>query len=433
MMTKIIINIFVALIELIVIFIILNKIKGDEKRRMYIIVISTIIYLIFSVVITLCSFEAITIIPINMSILLLCTYTYNIKFIKRGMTVGIFTVFSIAVEMIIIAVVTSVAQISPLEFQQNIELYLLCAIISKFLLFSIGKVITTFAILGSVNIEKKYGYLNLFMLSSTLILLVLLGYVVLEANNTFEKLLILWASVLLIFSNIISFIIYEIIAKNSDKMQQQNMEILVLSKQKEEYSLLISNQLKSNKEIHDIKHKMFSIKDHLENNTEKAIEIVNNLCNLFEDREIKEYTQIKDVDALLNAKLHYARINGVDVKYNIKISQQVKIDSMDICIVIGNILDNAIENSSTNNKGKNIVILEINTVQNYFAIKSQNTTANCKVKENVSTKIDCYNMHGYGLSKIKEISEKYDGDMEFKIEKGLFRINVILKQCRFRQ
>ena len=428
MTTKIFINIVATLIELITLYELFNRIKSSKKLRINVGIIGASIYIISSIIISLIITNNVVFMILNSLLLLGCTYMFELKLTKRLVAMGFYSIFAMAYELLPVLFGSTFMGISPMEMQQNVELYLLCAMISKFALYITVKILIISLKPSNKTVKSKYIIFNCVMPFASWAILMVLSYLVYESNEFVEKLLILIVSVLLILANIVSYVIYEIIEKNNRKMQQQEVDIMFLKKQKNEYTTLIENQLKSNKEIHEIKHQMFTLKESIVSDTDKALKIVNGLCEIYSEKEMKKFTEIIDVDALLNAKFKYAKAKNIDLVCNIKISKEVMIDSMDICMALGNILDNAIENSMKIEGQIAIVTLDLSTKRNYFVVKSTNSTKNTNVNSNVSTKINENKMHGFGLNKIRDIANKYDGNMDYVVDNGIFTITVILKQ-----
>lgn len=106
-------------------------------------------------------------------------------------------------------------------------------------------------------------------------------------------------------------------------------------------------------------------------------------------------------------------------------------DDMDVCSLIGNILDNAIEASQELlDTKKPSISIKIGNINNFIIIKTRNECISCsrkKLKENIfETTKDIKKMHGIGLSSVKKVVEKYDGHCEFDMEGEVFTAEILI-------
>ena len=140
------------------------------------------------------------------------------------------------------------------------------------------------------------------------------------------------------------------------------------------------------------------------------------------------YTDNKFIDSLLNYKI------GMAIDKNIKIETIIDknisvISDVDLCCIIGNLLDNAIEACEKENIEDKIIILHMAVKNSCLLICVKNSIAESVITKNpnfITTKRN-NEMHGIGLKSIKSIVEKYSGS--FKIseqEEKFFIVEVLL-------
>ncbi|MDE7292800.1 MAG: GHKL domain-containing protein [Oscillospiraceae bacterium] len=128
-------------------------------------------------------------------------------------------------------------------------------------------------------------------------------------------------------------------------------------------------------------------------------------------------------DAILTDKSDTCQ-EFADIEFNGYISENI--DNADICTIFANALDNAIE-ACKKCPQKGTISIAAQERQGYQAISMRNPTiASNAVGIMKTTKEDVQN-HGLGLLSIEQTVKKYDGDMETKIENGVFEISVTMK------
>lgn len=360
---------------------------------------------------------------VNCIIFLGMSYAYKIKLHKVILSIGIFIILSMSFEMLVSLTIAAINGITVNMLQLNVEMYFIAVVISKFALFLTIKLLLVFVKpIGKTSIDK-YKFLHFIIPISSFLVLLVLSYLVYNSKELISRLLVVIASVVLVSANIVTFIIYDLSAKRENELHEKNCRLITLENQKESYESLISNQIQSNKTVHDLKNKMFLINEYMQKSDPKAIELVADMCDVISKAQIVKYTNISSVDVLINAKISEMKSKGITGSCNAILNGQITIDSMDLCVIIGNILDNAIEACEKVDKVKRTVELSINTKANYLAIKSTNPTVTQKVTK--TTKSDKL-LHGYGLGNIKAIVDKYDGSMNFGVEKEIFVIALML-------
>lgn len=132
------------------------------------------------------------------------------------------------------------------------------------------------------------------------------------------------------------------------------------------------------------------------------------------------------IDSLLNYKIQKAKdvLNLVETK--ISIPEKLNLHSFDLNVVLGNLLDNAID-ASVQTKEKELKI----TMKLDKGVLFLNICNSCRgVAEGKrgileTTKSDKMN-HGIGLKNVRRIVEKYHGDMEFLCENGSMEADIMI-------
>ena len=100
------------------------------------------------------------------------------------------------------------------------------------------------------------------------------------------------------------------------------------------------------------------------------------------------------------------------IKIYIYIANEIpEFSDLDLCVLLGNALDNAIEGVSGD--GNNEIYLELRNVDNFFMISVKNTIINSVLEYNpnlISTKNE-KELHGLGILSMKEVVQKYNGSI----------------------
>lgn len=134
----------------------------------------------------------------------------------------------------------------------------------------------------------------------------------------------------------------------------------------------------------------------------------------------------ESVDSILNYKLAQIKSMNVDTEYEVSVPENLGISLFDINIVLGNLVDNAIEalKAVREDESKKLII-KINSKQGYFKIYIANTFDGIVPADGSSRKGDNFN-HGLGLKSVLKTVEKYGGMLKTDTNGKMFEISVIM-------
>jgi sensor histidine kinase YesM len=221
--------------------------------------------------------------------------------------------------------------------------------------------------------------------------------------------------------------------KRMSKENKNKLQIALLEMQLSEQKALIADAGNLSKEIkkveHDIKHHFISLLGILgDKNYDEADEYIQNLIGEYET-SIFKYISIDNsaVNSVLNFKISRCHSHNIDIKIEIESDFEL-FDTLDICVLLSNILDNAIEASIEIDNPK--ISLIIREEKNYLCITVRNKIAQSVLEHNKNlktTKKDSKN-HGLGLYSISQIIDKYDGIQKFYEMKNYFIADIWLKK-----
>ncbi len=161
--------------------------------------------------------------------------------------------------------------------------------------------------------------------------------------------------------------------------------------------------------------------------SEAALEYINNLNYAYKETQKKFDTGNYIADALFNEKNSICEKAGISFEHT-GVIPATCINDVDLCILLFNLLDNAIEACKRIENGERIIRASTNYKNDLFNIKISNTVNEpVKIYNNyiASTK-DNKSNHGFGLMNIHRIVNKYDGKIKMDCEDGFFTSNIIL-------
>ena len=134
-------------------------------------------------------------------------------------------------------------------------------------------------------------------------------------------------------------------------------------------------------------------------------------------------------DAILNSKISLAKSKQITVKADAHIPVQLKISEIDLCCIIGNLFDNAIEASLKLPPEQRLIRVYMDMKQTQLYISFTNFTAD-KKRQKIGTRFMSTKGkgHGLGLVRIDEIVSRLDGYISRNSEDGAFTTENLLPQ-----
>jgi len=133
-----------------------------------------------------------------------------------------------------------------------------------------------------------------------------------------------------------------------------------------------------------------------------------------------------NLDAILNSKISLAQKNGIDIDYQAKCPEILAVSDIDLCALIGNLLDNAVESCEKLTTERPFIRLYIGVLKKQLYISVSNVTNETVRKmdsEYISKK---RGNHGHGLKRINLVVEKYGGYINRQNEPGVFVTEIML-------
>ena len=114
-------------------------------------------------------------------------------------------------------------------------------------------------------------------------------------------------------------------------------------------------------------------------------------------------------------------MNNVNFSVTLKIPTDLEISSFDMNVILGNLLDNAMENVSGGAGQELQIEAVLEYIEGLLRIEVVNTFAG-----NVNKDGERFISHSFGLFNVKKITEKYSGYMMTEHESNRFKVVVLL-------
>ena len=136
------------------------------------------------------------------------------------------------------------------------------------------------------------------------------------------------------------------------------------------------------------------------------------------------WTGDETADYLINSKAAAAEADGIRFQAQVEFPRRTNIRSVDLCAILGNLLDNAIEAArQVPDPSGRTVALTIRRIHQMLVIKVENSFSAVPVQENGELKTTKTEggLHGWGLKSAQTAAEKYDGMVQAGVSGEVFR------------
>jgi len=262
---------------------------------------------------------------------------------------------------------------------------------------------------------------------------ILLLYAVSYALHNFDleqkyMYLLIISIVLLLFSNIAVFWVYEFTLKT----QRHNME-LEYERQNEkstaEYYDLLNEQNENSKIVmHDIKRHLNAIKSIAKDKS--VTEYIDDFIEDFSINKSVDYCNNPMVNSIVNRYKSFCDKFGVKMNIDIRSADFSFMSEPDITALLDNLLENAVE-AAQNTENGFIDFSAFVRKNKYLSIQLTNSVKNIiTVKNNrIASSKKSGSIHGTGLKSIKRVVKKYDGEinMKFNEDDMTFTSNIVFE------
>lgn len=240
----------------------------------------------------------------------------------------------------------------------------------------------------------------------------------LKENNMIALLFFLMLALLL--STFIAFIFFLDSQQNKQEnelIRRQN-QYLERSLTEQESMLFLWRQ-----SIHDYKNAILTLDSYIEQNRlNELIDHIHSEKAKFEQSPPFFRTGNSTIDTIINTKHATARKKKIHFSVNAKMPEKCAVSDIHLAVMLGNLLDNAIE--SQGKEDQPFISVQITTAGELLIIKIINKCGT-PPENNETTKKDRL-FHGIGIKSVEKTVRQYDGDFSLKYENGTAVVMVII-------
>lgn len=423
------INIVSIVLEFLISVNLFKKISQEKESLL----VSSVVFLVAFGIQCLNNFYFLAKSPIVVLISVFClfllSFMYRMTFKSRIWSSFFLFIIGGLAEITIAFSSTLIFDVDTLYTQTDPFLLALCTISAKFLSYVIIRVLKfKKGSQGMIPFSISYSFIPLPL--ATLLIVILLYSCCYEIDQSIFKFIALISSLLLIGANIFML---NLIERNNDytktKAQLEFTKKHILQ-QTLHYEELYQCQVDLKKIRHDLKNQLICILGLLQSGeNEKAIITIKKDLAIINEPENLFNSGNPVLDSILHSKIETAKSMGIQTKASIKLNVPINIDSIELGIIVGNALDNAID-AVSQIVDSDYLCKEISI--NILAIAE---SISIEIINSVKKEVDILNLsstksnkalHGMGIKIMRSLVEKYNGDLYFLCQDNQFVANIII-------
>ncbi|HAE61833.1 MAG TPA: hypothetical protein DCG38_05830, partial [Eubacteriaceae bacterium] len=305
----------------------------------------------FGLLAILVSYITVNIIFDNVLINLLLVFSVNflIGFLfyqgkkRTKVVMAVFVViFSFITELITATSFGILFGASILGVRENPMHLLLGGVVSKILLLLLIEIIIRFRSRKASNVSLR-SWLLILSIPLVSVVLAIVSVYRPVITNTFDDFGVI-ACLAIVYINLMAFYLFDHIIVQTDENNQFRFKEEQLLLQQEQYKNIVSGYEQVKSVRHDMLTHLVAINGYLEK--VRIEDAQNYIHEIHEDLDLSKQGIISTnvaVDAIINNRASKAKSLGIEIEYDIMIKNKMHINDIDICIILGNALNNAIE------------------------------------------------------------------------------------------
>jgi signal transduction histidine kinase len=266
------------------------------------------------------------------------------------------------------------------------------------------------------------------------------SYTINQINEgmTFDATVYMIAFTIIVISSLAIYVLLLRILEGTAKNTRLEADILSINRQldiqREQYTRMYENDVYNKAMRHDMRHHL-AVLDRLaeEENAGSVKEYVVGLTGKLNYVKDREYCKNRAVNAVVSNYLGMAESEGITVEVRLAIPEETGlVPSMDLCVVLGNLLENAAEACRHVENGEKFIRVHARRDGDALLIIAANSFDGTRfegsgVYYSRKTGNEDTPRMGVGLSSIKAICEKHRGMVEHEINGNTWTASVLIR------
>ena len=367
-----------------------------------------------------------TIIIMGMAMLIAMVF-YEGSIVARIFAPLIEIIITVAAEMTVMNVMASIYDCSVTEIVTIPEYRFIGILLCKSIGIAVCNAIRVKRRKLLIHINIAYWLLYTVLFCIVILVNLLIFRMSYALNSTYYNTLSTIGVMGLLFCTVLVLYLYERQAEQSAQLRMREQYERHLKSQVKHLDEILLKQEELRRVRHDMNNQLVAIQGYFhEGDIAGGEAYVTSLLQNLQTPSSRIRTANSALDAILSTKKALAESKGITVDMEVQISDQLPLEPVDVCVIFGNALDNAIEACDRITQGEKKINLVLVQREGKLLCHLTNTAPINSSKDfSITSKSDKKN-HGFGLVNLRESLEKYDCEPTITYKDGQFSLKFVV-------
>lgn len=278
-------------------------------------------------------------------------------------------------------------------------------------------------------LDKKYQTVILLTTGSSYIIMSVITAFIMSSTLWIIQLTVIFALVFIIVSFISNAFAIAVSAKYQQEKRESEMMALTNSMMEKNFRQMQSAQSAVRQQVHDFKNHLRTISGMLAADS-PAKNYVDELLSVPNEQAKLCHSGSEVIDSVINCKISDARLSDIPFEHYVMLPSPVYIASIDICAILANQIDNALEACKNmppeSNRFVKVKIWQKEAFIFFKVINSADKNPFGEKGELKSSKSDTPDSHGFGVKSILKTVSSYGGTLKNEYTNGCFISTAML-------
>lgn len=214
-------------------------------------------------------------------------------------------------------------------------------------------------------------------------------------------------------------------AKLHEELHISDIQVTAQQKQLEHLQQHIEDTAKAR---HDIRHFLVALQGFAnEKDFEGMLEYLEKCIVIIDNQTPEIYTNNLAVNAVLGYYKQMAEKEEIEVKFIVELEDETNVTDTDMCIILGNLLENAYEACARQKEGKRHITANLRQTGGTLVIIVENSyTGTVRKKDGVFLSSKQKMRKGIGITSVIDVTKKYHGISKFEYDGRRFKVSLLL-------